>query len=63
MLFDMESDEHENRNLIQDHPEVAKRLEEKLADFRAVQKRPGFTRKGPSQEGVYYEHYFSVKGQ
>lgn len=62
MLFDMESDEHENRNLIQQYPEIAKRLQKKLANFRAEQKRPGFV-DVREEETPFYKHYFNVKGQ
>ncbi len=61
MLFDMESDEHENKNLIQQYPEIAKRLEKKLASFRAEQKRPGFAMETVNEEKVFYKHYFGVK--
>lgn len=61
MLFDMESDEHETRNLIEQHPEVAARLEEKLADWRREQQRPGFATDYNSQESNFYTHYFGVE--
>ena len=63
MLFDMESEEHENNNLIQEYPEVAKRLHKKLAKFRANQQHPGFAMDSTREEGAFYEHYFNVKGQ
>jgi arylsulfatase A-like enzyme len=63
MLFDMESDAHENDNLIQQYPEIAKKLEKKLASFRAVQKRPGFARETTQEEKVFYQHYFNVEGK
>jgi len=63
MLFDMESEEHENRNLIQGYPEVAKRLQKKLATFRAEQKRPGFAMDSTPEEDAFYKHYFNVRGQ
>jgi len=63
MLFDMESDEHENKNLIQEYPEVAERLKKKLADFRADQQRPGFAMNATDEEDAFYKHYFNVKGQ
>lgn len=63
MLFDMESDEHENKNLIQQYPEIAMRLEQKLASFRAEQKRPGFAMETTNEEKVFYKHYFDVEGK
>ena len=63
MLFDMESEAHENDNLIQQYPEIAKRLEEKLAKFRAEQKRPGYAMDSTDEENAFYQHYFNVKGQ
>ena len=63
MLFDMESDEHENKNLIEQYPEIAKRLEKKLATFRAEQKRPGFAMDSTPEEDAFYKHYFNVNGQ
>ena len=63
MLFDMESDEHENKNLIQQYPEISKRLEKKLASFRAEQKRPGFAMDTTNEEKVFYKHYFDVEGK
>lgn len=59
-LFDMESVDHENKNLIQQYPEVAQRLEEKLKTFRTEQDRPGFTRKATGEEEKFYKHYFGV---
>jgi arylsulfatase A-like enzyme len=61
MLFDMESVEHENRNLIHEYPEVAERLTEKLATFRADQQRPGFAMKTTGEEEKFFKHYFNVK--
>ncbi|MBK1876023.1 sulfatase family protein [Pelagicoccus mobilis] len=60
MLFDMESEEHENRNLIQKYPEIAKRLDKKLAEFRETQQRPGFAMDGASSEAAWFKHYFNV---
>ena len=63
MLFDMESDEHENQNLMEQHPGIAKRLKTKLADFRAEQMRQGFAMDSTGEEDAFYKHYFNVKGQ
>ena len=60
MLFDMETDAQENQNVIEQHPEIAKRLQKKLADWRDVQRRPGFVEKF-GQEAAWYKHYFGVK--
>jgi arylsulfatase A-like enzyme len=63
MLFDMESDEHENQNLMKQYPEIAKRLKKKLAAFRAEQMHRGFAMDSTGEEDAFYKHYFNVKGQ
>jgi len=60
MLFDMESDQHEHKNLIAKYPEVAERLEKKLGTWRDEMQRPGFPDEY-SREAPWYKHYFGVK--
>ena len=59
----MESDEHENQNLMKQYPEIAKRLKKKLAAFRAEQMHRGFSMDSTGEEDAFYKHYFNVKGQ
>ena len=60
MLFDMESAEHENANLIAQHPELAERLQKKLNTWLQHQKRPGMP-DAYGREHPWYQHYFGVK--
>ncbi len=60
MLFDMESEEHEAKNLMAEYPEVAERLRKNLTDWCAEMKRPGMPVKY-NRERAWYEHYFGVK--
>lgn len=57
MLFDMETSDHENRNLIRQHPERANRLEKKLRRWSKAQRRPDFANEF-SRERAWYKHYF-----
>ncbi|VGO14035.1 Arylsulfatase [Pontiella desulfatans] len=60
MLFDMETDAQENRNVIDQHPELADRLQKKLAIWRDAQQRPGFVETF-GREAPWYKHYFGVE--
>ena len=60
MLFDMESDEHETKNLVTQYPEVAEKLEKKLSDWRDQQRRAGLPIEF-KREKKFYSHYFGVK--
>jgi hypothetical protein len=60
MLFNMESPEHENANLIAQHPELAERLQKKLNTWLQQQKRPGMP-DAYGREHPMYQHYFGVK--
>ena len=42
-LFDLSSKEHENKNLIADHPDIAKELHGKLKAWCAEMKNPGMS--------------------
>ncbi|AKJ65425.1 sulfatase [Kiritimatiella glycovorans] len=57
-LFDLESDQHEHRNLIRTHPERAAELRGKLEDW-AAGNRPAGLPDEPlnSQEEKWYAHY------
>jgi len=62
MLFDMESTEQENRNLFDQHPEVAERLEQKLVKWCGELKRPGLpTELLYRRDKAWYKYYFGVK--
>lgn len=60
LLFDMESSEHENKNRIDAHPEIADRLGKKLSKWCAQLKRPGMPDRY-DLERKWYEHYFGVQ--
>lgn len=60
MLFDMESEQHENQNLIAEHPETADRLEKKLSVWSKAQRRSDFTSEY-GRESRWFEHYFGVE--
>jgi arylsulfatase A-like enzyme len=60
MLFNMESPEHENANLIAQHPELAERLQKKLNTWLQQQKRAGMP-DAYGREHPMYQHYFGVE--
>jgi len=57
-LFDLESSEHETKNLIKEHPAIAAELEAALQAWAKEQKDPGVPA-GPLnvQEVKFYDHY------
>lgn len=58
-LFDLESKEHERRNLIGEHPELARHLETRLHAWTDELKYPGMPPKElNSQEAGWFRHYF-----
>ncbi len=57
-LFDVESDEHENNNLITDHPERAKKMKMKLEDWADGLHHPGIYNGKVKREKNWYDHYF-----
>ncbi len=60
-LFDVTSDEHEKKNLIQQHPEIAARLAAKLADWTRQLAPPGDPdRPLNAQEQKWYQYYFGL---
>lgn len=57
-LFDMESAEHEHKNRLADHPEVAASLHKKLEAWCAQQKNPGLPAEPINkQEKAWFSHY------
>jgi len=61
-LFDLSSDADERKNLIQDHPEIAKKLAAKLDAWAAQLQPPGVPDSVlNNQEGPWYQEYFGVK--
>jgi arylsulfatase A-like enzyme len=57
-LFDLSTPDHEHRNLLTEHPQVADRLEKKLAAWAQQLKRPGLPAGELNpQELRWYEHY------
>ncbi|WP_378924205.1 sulfatase family protein [Pelagicoccus mobilis] len=60
MLFDMDSEAHETKNVLKRYPEIADRLQQKLERWRDAQQRPGFSNKF-GREAAWYRHYFGVK--
>lgn len=60
-LFDVTTDEHEKKNLIQQHPEIAKDLAAKLADWTRQLAPPGDPdRPLNAQEQKWYQYYFGL---
>jgi arylsulfatase A-like enzyme len=61
-LFDLESPEHERRNRIKEHPDIAAELRKKLQTWTAQMKDPivpdGYLNK---QEERWYSHYFGLE--
>jgi len=57
-LFDLESPEHETRNRICEHPEIARDLEAKLKQWADQLKNPGLSKSPPNrQEEAWFRHY------
>ncbi|MGB0743720.1 MAG: sulfatase family protein [Opitutales bacterium] len=57
-LFDLSSDAHEKKNLIREHPEIARSLRGKLNDWCSEMKNPGIPIGTPNgQEQGWFEHY------
>lgn len=59
MLFDLNTTEQENLNLITEYPELADRLQKKLDAWLKQQKRPDMPTKY-GREHPWYRHYFNV---
>ncbi len=58
-LFDLESAEQEHKNLIADHPDIAKELAADLAQWAGTLKNPGIPTGEPKGgEKRWYEYYF-----
>ena len=57
-LFDLESPGHETRNLLAQHPEIARDLEAKLKAWADQLKNPGLSDGHPNgQEQAWFRHY------
>ncbi len=60
-LFDVASDEHEKRNLITQHPEIARNLAAKLSAWTSQLAPPGDPdRSLNNQEQKWYQYYFGL---
>lgn len=61
-LFDLSSPEHENRNLIDQHPELVAELQQSLAGWAAELHRPGVPdgEINPQEKG-WYQHYLGLE--
>lgn len=61
-LFDLDADVEEKRNLIDEHPEVAKRLSAKLLSWSAELAPPGLATKSMAETWErYFDHYLDGK--
>jgi arylsulfatase A-like enzyme len=61
-LFDLHSPEHEKKNRLEEHPEIAKRLKTSLEGWAEELENPGVpSGKLNSQEKKFYDHYFPVE--
>jgi len=61
-LFDLSTDEHEKRNLIDAHPDMAKRLRAELAAWSKQMKPPGLPDRALNvQEAPWYEQYLGLQ--
>ena len=57
-LFDLESPEHETRNRLAQHPEIARELEAKLKTWASQLKNPDLSDGPPNgQEQAWFRHY------
>lgn len=57
-LFNVHTDEHEHLNLIEKHPEKAKKLKAKLTKWGSDLKTPGIAIKGAPSPKQWLTHYF-----
>lgn len=60
-LFDLESDEHENRNLIVEHPELTLSLHAELLEWTSSLIPAGLPTRKKKREQGWYEFYFDSK--
>ena len=61
-LFDLSTDENEKRNLMDTHPEIAKRLQAEVAAWSKQLKPPGLPdRPLNAQEAPWYEQYLGLQ--
>jgi arylsulfatase A-like enzyme len=59
LLFNLKDDKEETRNVITEHPELAKMLEQKLAAWNGEMQPPGIPRKPlNAPEAKWYPYYF-----
>jgi arylsulfatase A-like enzyme len=57
-LFDLESDQHERRDVLAEHPEIAQKLETRLSQWAGELKTPGLpNQKFNDEEKGWYDHY------
>ncbi len=57
-LFDVESDEHENNNLINQYPQKAIKMKKKLAEWANELHNPKIYSGEIRREKIWYDHYF-----
>jgi arylsulfatase A-like enzyme len=57
-LFDLESDQHENRNLAEDYPELADKLHANLAAWTSELTPKGMPQGKKMREQAWYDFYF-----
>ncbi|MEP4683863.1 MAG: iduronate-2-sulfatase, partial [Rhodopirellula bahusiensis] len=57
-LFDLESDQHEHRNLIASYPELGKKLHDSLRTWTLELNPPGLPRGKKMRERDWYDFYF-----
>ena len=63
-LFDLSTDENEKHNLIDSHPEIAKRLQAEVAAWSKQMKPPGLPDRALNvQEAPWYEQYLGLHPQ
>ena len=61
-LFNLAEDREETKNLIREHPEIARRLAARLADWAKELDPPGLATKAMSKTWeTYYDHYLEGK--
>jgi len=57
-LFDVTTEEHEYKNLIDSHPEIAQKLKAKLINWSNTLKTKGIDSKPRASEKDWYDYYF-----
>lgn len=60
-LFDVSTEEHENKNLIKDHPQLAQKLKKRLLSWSNTLQKKGIDLPTAGSEKKWFDYYFPKK--